>query len=77
MRGEFDKAVRDLEPGQVPFDYVIILPDWDGGFVSATGLGDVSKRLGVAVLATGKLFGITQAEEPLEDVLRLVALALD
>jgi len=73
MRGEFDKAVRELEPGQESFDHVIILPDWDGAFVASTGLGDVSKVLGVAVFAAGELVGVAQAEKPLEDVLRLLA----
>jgi len=73
MRGEFDKAVRELAPGQDPFDYVIILPDWDGAFVASTSLADVSKRLGVAVFANGELVGIVQDEAPVEGVLNLVA----
>jgi len=77
MRGEFDKAVRDLEPGQEAFDHVIILPDWDGSFVASTGLTDAGKHLGVAVFAAGKLAGVVQTEEPLEDVLRLLAPVMD
>jgi hypothetical protein len=73
MRGEFDKAVGELATGQQAFDQVIILPDWDGGFVASTGLTDVGKRLGVAVFAEGGLAGITQTEELFEDVLRLLA----
>ena len=73
MRGEFDKAVRELAPGQDPFDYVIILPDWDGAFVASTSLADVSKRLGVAVFANGELVGIVQDEAPVEGVLNLIA----
>ena len=77
MRGEFDKAVRELEPDQEPFDHVIILPDWDGAFVASTGLTDVGKRLGVAVFAAGGLVGVVQAEESLDDVLRLLASTTD
>ena len=76
MRGEFDKAVRELAPGQEAFDHVIILPDWDGAFVASTGLTDVSKRLGIAVFAKGELVGAVQTEEPLKDVLRLLESAL-
>jgi hypothetical protein len=77
MGGEFDKAVRNLEPGQEAFDHVIILPDWDGSFVASTGLTDAGKQLGVAVFAAGELVGVVQTETPLEDVLRLVASVVD
>src|SRR5688572_12921565 len=76
MRGEFDKAVRELEQGQEAFDHVIILPDWDGSFVTSTGLSDVSKRLGIAVFVAGGLAGVVQNEEPLEEVLQMLASAV-
>ncbi len=77
MRGEFDKAVRELEQGQEAFDHVIILPDWDGSFVASTGLTDAGQRLGVAVFAAGELVGVAQTEEPLDDVLRLLSPVMD
>ncbi len=72
MRSEFDKAVRELPAGQEAFDHVIVLPDWDGSFVASTGLDDVSKRLGVAVLAGGAITGTAQDDSPLDAVLVLL-----
>lgn len=72
MRSEFDKAVRDLAPGEDAFDHVIVLPDWDGAFVKATGLSDVSKRLGIAVFEGSRLVGTVQDDSPVSAVLELL-----
>jgi hypothetical protein len=76
MQSEFDKAARDLAPGQEAFDHVIVLPDWDGSFVTATGLSDVSERLGVAVFASSKLVGTTQEEPSIEHAFKLIEKAV-
>jgi hypothetical protein len=50
-----------------------MLPDWDGAFVSALNLDDVSQRLGVAVFAAdGTLLGTAQDEEVTAETLRLL-----
>ena len=64
MNTEYEKAVARLPPGETEQDYVIILPDWDATFVTATGLEDVTKRLGAAVFAKdGVLRGLGQGED--------------
>jgi hypothetical protein len=77
LRGEYKKAVTELADDEMPYDHVVILPDWDGGFIDATGLEDVSKRLGIAVFARGgRLVGLEQSDEPVEGTLRLLTEAL-
>ena len=73
LNAEYEKAVAALPPGETADDYVIILPDWDGAFVTATGLEDVTKRLGVAVFAgNGTLSGLASGETAAEETLRLL-----
>jgi hypothetical protein len=61
LNQEHAKAVAELPAGETAEDYVVILPDWDGAFVNALGLEDVSQRLGVAVFAPdGRLLGTAQ-----------------
>jgi hypothetical protein len=73
LRGEYKKAVAELAEDEMPYDHVVILPDWDGGFIDATGLEDVSKRLGVAVFAPGgRLIGLEQSDEPVKGTLGLL-----
>jgi hypothetical protein len=77
LRGEYRKAVAELAEDEMPYDHVVILPDWDGGFIYATGLEDVSKRLGVAVFAPGgRLVGLEQSDKPVKGTLRLLTEAL-
>ena len=73
LKSEHAKAVAELPPGETADDYVVILPDWDGASVSALGLADVSKRLGVAVFAKdGRLLGTAQDEDVPAAALRLL-----
>ena len=70
---EYEKAVAALPPGETAEDHVVILPDWDGAFVAALGLDDVTKRLGVAVFGPdGMLAGLAQDEEVTAETLRLL-----
>jgi hypothetical protein len=73
LNSEYGKAVADLPPGEPPDDYVLILPDWDAAFITATGLEDVTKRLGVAVFALdGTLRGLAQGKDIEAETLRLL-----
>jgi len=73
LKSEHAKAVAELPPGETADDYVVMLPDWDGAFVSALGLSDVSQRLGVAVFtANGTLLGATQDADVPAETLRLL-----
>lgn len=73
LNAEYEKAVAELPAGETAEDYVVILPDWDGAFVNALGLQDVSKQLGVAVFATGgRLLGLAQAADIPAEALALL-----
>jgi hypothetical protein len=65
LASEYEKAVASLPEGQMAYDDVIILPDWDGAFVAALGFDeDVSKRLGLALFdAEGRLLGTAQGDD--------------
>ncbi|HEX5370456.1 MAG TPA: hypothetical protein VFY10_13665 [Dehalococcoidia bacterium] len=63
LRNEYKKAVEALPEGQLPYDYTIILPDWDGGAIAALGFEDLGKHAGVAVFAPpGRLAGTDQSD---------------
>jgi hypothetical protein len=73
LNSEYEKAVAELPAGETAEDYVVILPDWDAAFVTALGLSDVTKQLGVAVFAAdGTLLGLAQGEGPQVETLRLL-----
>ena len=74
LNAEYAKAVDALPPGETAEDYVVILPDWDAAFVTALGLADVTKQLGVAVLAKdGALQGLAQDGEVAAETLQLLS----
>ncbi len=73
LRNEYNKAVESLAEGQMPYDYTIVLPDWDGAAIASLGLENVDKHAGVAVFAPpGRLLGIDQSDEPASAVLRML-----
>ena len=73
LKSEHAKAVAELPPGETADDYVVILPDWNGAFISALALDDVSKRLAVAVFTKeGTLIGTAQEEDVPAATLRLL-----
>jgi hypothetical protein len=76
LNSEYEKAVADLPPGETAEDYVLILPDWDAAFVTALGLEDVTKQLGVGVFAAdGTPLGMAQGDGTPEETARLLASA--
>ncbi len=73
LNSEHAKAVAELPPGETADDYVVMLPDWDGAFVNALPLEDVSQRLAVAVFAAnGTLVGTAQGEDVPAETLAMI-----
>ncbi|HXH21136.1 MAG TPA: hypothetical protein VNN10_03835 [Dehalococcoidia bacterium] len=69
LGGEHAKAVAALPPGAAAEDYVVMLPDWDGSLVSALGLEDATKTLGLALVEPDGLVAWRyQGEAPAEAV---------
>ncbi|HWO74146.1 MAG TPA: hypothetical protein VNN21_11385 [Dehalococcoidia bacterium] len=76
LRAEFEKAVRELPPGETPEEGVVILPDWEGAFAAALAFEDVNQRPGVAVFAAGQLVGSAHADDIVAPCLALLEQAL-
>lgn len=73
LNAEYEKAVAALPAGETEQDYVVILPDWDATLVTAIGVSDVAKQLGVAVFAKdGALHGLAQAEDAASKTIELL-----
>jgi hypothetical protein len=73
LDSEHRKAVAVLRPNQPPDDYVVMVPDWDGGVVKALGLEDVSKAMAVVVIdAAGGIVGSHDGDEPVKATLALL-----
>jgi hypothetical protein len=69
LSGEHKKAVAELEAGKAPEEYVVIFPDWDGSTVTALGLEDATKAIGLVVLsADGGVEWRYQGAEPADAV---------
>ena len=77
LNSEHKKALAGLPAGETAEDYIVILPDWDGGFVDAVGLEGVGEELGVAVFARqGRLIGVDQSGDVPAAALRLLGQAI-
>ena len=77
MKSSYNDAVKNLEPGHKPEDYVLIAPDWDGSLLTPLGIDDVSKQIAVAVIdARGGLTGVYQGDDPQTHVLELLERAI-
>jgi hypothetical protein len=64
MKSAYNDAVKNLEPGRKPEDYVLIVPDWDGDLLGPLGIEDVSKTIAVVVLdVRGGVVGVYQGED--------------
>ena len=64
MKSSYNDAVKNLEPGRKPEDYVLIVPDWDGQVLAPLGIDDVSKTIAVAVInKQGDIVGVYQGED--------------
>ena len=77
MKSSYNDALKNLEPGRKPEDYLIIAPDWDGAVLAPLGLDDVSKQLAFAVIdAKGGVTGVYQGDDPQAHVLELLERAI-
>ncbi len=77
MKSSYNDAVKNLEPGREPEDYVLIAPDWDGAVLTPLGIEDVSKQIAFAVIdAKGGLTGTYQGDDPQTHVLELLERAV-
>jgi hypothetical protein len=64
MKSSYNDAVKNLQPGRRPEDYILIVPDWDGVLLEPLGIDDVSKTIAVAVIdARGNLVGVYQGDD--------------
>jgi hypothetical protein len=77
MKSSYNDAVKGLEPGMNPEEYVLIAPDWDGALLTPLGFDDVTKAIGVAVIdAGGNVVGAYQGDDPQAHVLALLERAV-
>jgi len=77
MKASYNDAVKGLEPGMKPEDYVLIAPDWDGSLLKPLGFDDVSKQIGIAVIdGKGNLVGTYQGDDAPTQTMALVERAL-
>jgi hypothetical protein len=73
MKSSYNDAVKDLEPGMKPEDYVLIVPDWDGKLLKPLGFDDVTKNIGVAVIdAKGNVVGTYQGDDATTQVMSML-----
>jgi hypothetical protein len=64
MKSAYKDAVKNLEAGRKPEDYILIVPDWDGLLLGPLGIDDVTKTIAVAVIdAHGDVVGVYQGED--------------
>ena len=77
MKSSYNDAVKGLEPGMNPEEYVLIAPDWDGALLKPLGFDDVTKMIGVAVIdAGGNVAGTYQGDDAPSHVLALLERAV-
>jgi hypothetical protein len=73
MKSSYNDAVKNLAPGRIPEDYVLIVPDWDGALLGPLGINDVTKTIAAAVISrSGDLVGVYQGEDPASHALALL-----
>jgi len=74
MKDSYKQAASILPQGANPADYVLILPDWDGGLTKSVGLKDTNKTAGVAVLdGNGNILGTSQNRDLISHAMQLLA----
>jgi len=74
MKSSYNDAVKNLQPGSKPEDYVLIVPDWDGDVLEPLGIDDVTKTIAVAVIdRAGKVVGVYQGDNPAKAAMELLA----
>jgi hypothetical protein len=70
MKSSYNDAVKNLQPGRKPEDYILIVPDWDGVLLGPLGIDDVTKTIAVAVIdARGGLVGVYQGNDAAAEAL--------
>ena len=52
LASEYRKAIEALPAGQLPQDYVVVLPDWNGEAIQALGFDGASYAPGAAILTS-------------------------
>ena len=73
IASEYSKAIAELDEGQDPQDFIIILVDWNGKMTAGTGFDNTDDQPGLIVLdAQGDLVDIYQGDEPVQTALKLV-----
>jgi hypothetical protein len=78
MKSNYKHAVDNLEPGRSAEDHVLILPDYDGDFLGALGIDDVTKQIAVVVSdAAGNVAGAYQGDDPTTAAMKLVGAVMD
>jgi hypothetical protein len=64
MKSSYNDAVKNLQPGRSPEDYVLIVPDWEGKVLAPLGIDDVSQQIAIAVIdGAGEVVGVYQGDE--------------
>jgi hypothetical protein len=73
MKSSYNDAVKNLQPGRKPEDYILIVPDWDGALLGPLGVDDVTKTIAVAVIdARGGLVGVYQGSDAAAEALAML-----
>jgi len=77
VKREYNNAAKDLEEGQTPEDYVVLLPDWNGQMTKALGFKDTNKQAGTAIFdASGYLVDKFEGNDVNDKVLSALEQAL-
>ena len=78
MKSNYKNAVEGLQPGRKAEDHVLIMPEYDGDFLGALGIEDVTKQIAVVVAdAKGNVAGIYQGDDPTTAALKMVNAVMD
>ena len=78
LREVHQQAVASLEEGMLPEEYIVILPDWDGGATAALGFRNTPNNAGVILLdGEGNLLEVYQGADLAETTLRLLGKYLE
>ena len=64
MGDAYEEASQELPEGWKPYDYLLILPDWDGKITRAVGFNNTDRTAGVVVLdSQGNIAGVYQGKD--------------
>lgn len=69
----YEEASQELPEGWKSYDYLLILPDWDGKVTRAVGLDHTDRTAGVVVLdSQGNITGVYQGRDLIGQTLVLL-----